>query len=138
MTNTGPGFPHPLSSCGLSGVDIEIPVKEMNRGWTIFQLDDGRDVFTVIQPKVFFGSKTQAALIEWLAFHGLDASRILVDTPVIVDWENHTITTELFRVDGNGTPILRDGDVICDEVVEQNEAGPLPWPAVIMEDQNVG
>jgi hypothetical protein len=83
----------------------------------------------------FAGTEEQEAMTDWLQFHQIDASTVPSDAPIFRDPIHHRIIYIAYVPDEKGKPQLDpvDNSILIEKKVEQGEAGPLPWPAIILE-----
>jgi hypothetical protein len=96
------------------------------------------DADTMTETPVYHGTPEWVALIEWLEWHGIDAKAIPAGTRVSRDACGRCIRYVGIVVDEDGKPVWaeRDADGIPTRfktapMVEQGEAPPLPYPALI-------
>lgn len=96
------------------------------------------DADTMTETEVYFETPEWAALVEWLAWHGVDAKSVPAGTRVSRDECGRCIRYVGIVENPDGTrrfhpPDDRDqfGRYVVEARVEQGEAPPLPWPDLI-------
>lgn len=73
-----------------------------------------------------------AAMLEWLAFHGIDANRVPWGSTVERDVPGRCIRyRRVAEDDGGHIALTADGEFQIVEAVEQGEAPPLPFPEIL-------
>ena len=80
----------------------------------------------------FHGSVEWEAMMDWIEFHGLDPNRILCDAVIERRPETCSIT-EYVKRDEDGKIVHIGFVVITEEITQQGERPPLPFPAELFE-----
>lgn len=96
------------------------------------------DADTMTETPVYFDTPEWDAVLEWLAFHGIDPRRIPAGSRVSRDECNRRIRFVAIVHDADGRPRLatpedpfKFGPYAVEPMVEQGEAPPLPYPDLI-------
>lgn len=85
-----------------------------------------------VYPLPYHSLGHQAAL-EWARFHGLEPNRIPAGSVITRNAHDHTIRYLAFVEHTDGEIVVLDDEPVVEERVEQGEAGPLPYPAVVTD-----
>lgn len=76
------------------------------------------------------GTEAWQASMDWARFHGLDPNRIPAGAEIVRDVAGRRILYSEFVKNGPnvGDILMRDGEPVIVERIEQGEAPPLPFP----------
>jgi hypothetical protein len=75
--------------------------------------------------------RTSDETMQWLGAHALDACSIPLDSEIVCDDIERTISAATFTYDSNGQPIVQNREPVTDEITHQLESVALPTPACL-------